>query len=130
MAFSRDGRTLTSGSDDGTVRLWDTSTGRTRTTLHGRDGSVDLGALSPDGRTLTIGKSGRVQLWDTSTGRMRIRIPLTGDKDIATPVLFSPDGRTLATFGTFGTAGGDNSVELWDTSTGRTRATLPGPPET
>jgi WD40 repeat protein len=45
----------------------------------------------------------------------------------ATPVEFSPDGRTLATFATFATDGQDNSVRLWDTSSGRLRTTLTGP---
>ncbi|WP_197541383.1 hypothetical protein [Streptomyces davaonensis] len=43
--------TATSGAD-ATVRLWDVTTGRTRTTLTGHTGELGSMAFSPDGRTL------------------------------------------------------------------------------
>ncbi|NUK90284.1 PD40 domain-containing protein, partial [Streptomyces lunaelactis] len=82
--------------EDGTARLWDTTTGRTRKTLTGHKDTVYSVAFSPDGRTLaTAGEDGTARLWDTTTGRTRKT--LTGHKDTVYSVAFSPDGRTLAT---------------------------------
>jgi WD40 repeat protein len=33
VCFSRDGKTLASGAEDGTIRLWDPATGRQRAVL-------------------------------------------------------------------------------------------------
>ncbi|MFM6026615.1 MAG: hypothetical protein ACKPER_27480, partial [Dolichospermum sp.] len=55
LAYSPDGQTLASGSDDKTIKLWNTRTGNLLQTLTGHSDSVLSLAYSPDGQTLASG---------------------------------------------------------------------------
>ena len=52
VAFSPDGKQIVSGSDDGTVRLWDAATGALQQPLERYSSWVTSVAFSPDGKLL------------------------------------------------------------------------------
>ena len=59
IAFSPDGIRIASASNDGTVKLWESATGREVFTLRGHTSGVISLAFSPDGQHLATGSAGR-----------------------------------------------------------------------
>jgi WD40 repeat protein len=71
VAFAPDGKTLATGSDDLSVKLWDPDLGLERGTLGGSEGHTGMVrsvVFSPDGKTLaTVAEDKVVILWRAAT---------------------------------------------------------------
>ena len=119
VAFSPNGHTLASGSQDRTVRLWNPNNGNLKRTLSGHRDAVNSVAFSPDGLTLASGSwDGTVRLWNPNNGNLKRT--LIGHTDGISFVTFSPDGNTLAS------ASGDRTIRLWNPQNGQLKRTLTG----
>jgi len=112
IAFSPDGTTLASGSDDNTIKLWSLQTGVVRQTLTGHGGEVNSIAFSPDGKMLASGSDDRtIKLWDPHMGNLDGT--LKNHSDSVRMVAFSPDGKLLLS-----KERENGPIKLWDTQTG------------
>jgi WD40 repeat protein len=108
VAYSPDGRTLASASQDNTVRLWDV-TDHTQLAILRHTDSVQDVAFSPDGRTLvSASNDGTVRLWDVSHRVQSAVLSIRTGVRQALAVAFSPDQRILAA------RGSDGMIHLWD----------------
>jgi WD40 repeat protein len=118
VAFSPDSRQVLTGCSDRKARLWDVATGKLVSepfAEHERE--LWWVAFSPDGKTLLVGDGMTFQLRNASTHKL-IAQGLKPYHLRHTPwhagrgCLFSPDGRTVLTGYT------DGSAQLWDAATG------------
>ena len=70
VAFSPDGKTILTGSDDNTARVWDAASGQELLVLKGHDEWVRSVAFSPDGKTILTGSDDNTaRVWDAARGQ-------------------------------------------------------------
>jgi WD40 repeat protein len=107
-SFSRDGRTVVLGGEDGprrpVLRVLDTATGEELTRMAPAERVVDL-SLNADGRHLAVTTGGTaIDIWDVPSGRL-LRT-LKGHTSFVPTVEFTPDGRRLVSLG--------DAICFWD----------------
>ncbi|GAX41443.1 protein kinase [Tolypothrix sp. NIES-4075] len=110
LAFSSDGITLASGSDDKTIKIWNLNNKKEIRTFKGHSNFVYSVAISPDGQILVSGsKDKTIKIWSLKTGQLINT--LNGHKDFVDSVAISPDGQTIAS-GSY-----DHTIKLWNLKT-------------
>ena len=123
VAFSPDGKTVLTGSQDHTAQLWDASTGEAIGPPLKHRGAVGAATFSPDGMVVLTGSADTAQLWDVGTGKPAG--PPLECQGVVYAVAFSPDGKTVLTGGGSSIihALGDpvqwGEAQLWNVGTGK-----------
>jgi WD40 repeat protein len=129
IAFSADGKVLTSASKDGTIRVWEVSTGKLRARFKALSTSIAWVALSPDGKVVALSglADHAVHLWDVAAERELH--PFGGHRGWPLEIAFVGDGREVATVSRNSSSVGpvvkewaDWSLRRWDVATGAERA--------
>jgi WD40 repeat protein len=126
VAFSPDSKIIASGSNDSTIRLWDTNTGGLIRTFAGQKNLITSVAFSPNGSVLAAGVAwlegnetrGEIRLWDVKQGKL-MRI-LVGHEGAVLSVAFSPFGKIIAS------SSADKTVKIWNIETGQLLNTFTG----
>lgn len=126
MVYAPDGKTIAAvNQSDNTVQLWNAVTGKHKATFKPinarRTSDVSSVAYSPDGNIIAaVGgyrkqHKGTVYLWHAQTKKRKI---IYEGPDYILSVVYSPDGRTIAT------GSWNGKIQVWHTVTGEALKTI------
>lgn len=108
VAWAPKDERLAVGTAEGTVQIWDSTTGRIVSVLGGHEQGLQAVAWSPDGRLVaTAGRpDNNVKIWEAETGALLAE--LTGHTATIAAVAWSPDSTQVAA------SGADSQLLRWD----------------
>lgn len=135
FAISSDSTTVAMGTKEDSLQLWDMHTQKQPLTLTGHTDKINALVFTADGTNLASSSRDRsIRLWDVPTGAQFLTLTkhinsgkeLEYDSDgtmlpsaeFVNNLVFSPDGRTLASASELGT------IWLWELNTGNLMTTL------
>lgn len=135
FAVSPDSTIVAIGSEDGSLQLWNMHTEKSFSTLTGHTGSINALAFTANGINLASSSRDRsIRLWDVRTGTQLLTLTehinsgkeleydsngtMLPSAEFVNNLVFSPDGRTLASASELGT------IWLWELNTGNLMTTL------
>jgi WD40 repeat protein len=119
VGVTPDGRHVVSGSDDGTLKVWEIESGRVTQTLLGHELLVTGVAVTPDGLRVVSGSTDTtLKVWEIESGRL-IRT-FAGHEGGVNAVAVTPDGRHAIS------GSDDGTLKVWEIESGRVSQTLAG----
>jgi RNA polymerase sigma factor (sigma-70 family) len=118
LSVSADGKLALATNDNDLPRVFDLTSGRVLHTL-GNQGSVEVGAITPDGRTIVVQQMYDLLVCDAATGKLLriIKGPRTNRWSNGSLTL-TPDGKTIAT------SSQGKFIHLIDFESGKTLRTI------
>lgn len=123
FAISADMTRALGGYEDGTLKVWDPSTGREERTIKAHSTHVNVVAVSSDGLCGLSAADSTLKLWDLRTGR-ELQM-FSGHNERINIAVFSPSGKQVLSGGGAPLGwSGDNNVRLWNAATGKLLLTL------
>jgi len=113
IALSPNGKTVASGSSNGTVRLWDIETRTVTVKWTEHTQHVWSVCWSPDGGRVASGsRNGTVRVWEVESEETVLGTIKTGHGYV-NAVVYSPDGSKIAIGGSH-----DDAISIWNARTG------------
>ncbi|MDB5314083.1 MAG: High-affnity carbon uptake protein Hat/HatR [Gemmataceae bacterium] len=122
LALTPGGKTLISGSWDGTLRIWDPETGKEKAQIEAGEAKIFAVAVSRDGkRAAAGGGNGEAFVYDLEGEQLLVKLEGYDEEASVTGVGFTPDGNQVVT------AGSDGEIRVWDAGTGKAVFAVKGP---
>lgn len=124
VAVMPDGRSVLSASHDGTLKMWELTSGCELRTLAGHAPhenvvAVNGVAVTPNGRlAISASDDGALKVWELASGRELCT--LVGHTDLVNGVAVTPDGRLGVS------ASADGTLKVWELVSARLIRTLTG----